>query len=71
MVGTLEVLGSPYKNHWLLAYKYGVSKTYNTKYYRTVDNHGLYSKNINKAWRQVRSLLWIIEMFINYVMKVN
>jgi len=41
IVGTLAVLGSPYKNHWLLVYAYAYDN-HNQLYFKAYDNHGSY-----------------------------
>ncbi|MCZ0716990.1 dihydrolipoamide dehydrogenase [Aerococcus kribbianus] len=39
IVGTLSLLGSPYKNHWLLVYAYAYDQA-GDLYFRAYDNHG-------------------------------
>lgn len=38
-VGTARLLGSPYKNHWVLVYAYGYNKD-GKLYFKAYDNHG-------------------------------
>ncbi len=54
-VGTAELLGSPYHNHWLVAYAYGYDVE-GKLYFKSYDNHGRYqavipaSKSIGCVW---------------------
>ncbi len=52
VIGLLKMLGSPYENHWVTAYRYqdnGIYPFY-TSYYYVVDNHGSYTARINVNW---------------------
>lgn len=40
-VGTTRVLGSPYKNHWVLVYAYGYDQN-GKLFFKGYDNHGKY-----------------------------
>ena len=49
LVGLLKVYGSPYGDHWVMAYQY---KHYHSTWieYKVVDNHGNYTVVINSSW---------------------
>jgi len=49
LVGLLTMLGSSYKDHWVLSYQYRI---YHPEWieYRVVDNHGQHAAVINSTW---------------------
>lgn len=50
-VGLLRILGSKYKNHWVVAYRYGDNGRSDwLKFIKCVDNHGKYGINIDVSW---------------------
>lgn len=55
-VGMADLLGSSYKNHWLVAYAYGRDKT-GKLYFKCYDNHGNYQAIIKAS--QTIGCVWI------------